>query len=230
MKRNEVFKQVDTLTQNEANRLLTIAQLKRRDHLMILLMLDAGLRVGEMIALRVCNCFDFKFNVKSSITVVMKNTKTKNHSREVPISNRLAKILQSYFDHHIISPVMRRIAPDLRSKLIAKGLHTGTGATHYYNLSLFTITKRQTQRIIQSLGFDAIGRKITPHILRHTFATRLISANINIRIIQVLLGHRSLQSTQIYTHPSRDDLHNAIGQLDEGFFNSDLLLPFKSSS
>jgi site-specific recombinase XerD len=59
-----------------------------------------------------------------------------------------------------------------------------------------------------------ITKKISVHGLRHSFATHLLESGINIRKIQLLLGHRSLRSTQIYTHVAQDDLRDTPSPLD----------------
>ena len=67
-------------------------------------------------------------------------------------------------------------------------------------------------------GFDAGFR---PHSLRHSFATHMLQRGVDIRIIQILLGHSSLQSTEIYTHltePLRDELRNLLRQTTDGLF------------
>ena len=65
------------------------------------------------------------------------------------------------------------------------------------------ITERTVQRIIKKVAEKAdIGKKVTPHILRHSFATHMLNHNADIRVIQELLGHASLATTEIYTHLS----------------------------
>jgi site-specific recombinase XerD len=68
-------------------------------------------------------------------------------------------------------------------------------------------------------GFNADFR---PHSLRHSFATHMLQRGVDIRIIQILLGHSSLRSTEIYTHltePLRDQLRNLLRQTTDGLFD-----------
>ena len=70
----------------------------------------------------------------------------------------------------------------------------------------------------KACGFDASFR---PHSLRHSFATHMLERGVDIRIIQILLGHSSLRSTEIYTHltePLRDQLRNLLRQTTAGLF------------
>ena len=67
-------------------------------------------------------------------------------------------------------------------------------------------------------GFNADFR---PHSLRHSFATHMLQRGVDIRIIQILLGHSSLRSTEIYTHltePLRDQLRTLLCQTTDGLF------------
>jgi integrase/recombinase XerD len=64
-----------------------------------------------------------------------------------------------------------------------------------------------------------IQRRVTPHCLRHSYATRLIENGIDTRIVQILLGHASIASTAIYTHlttPTRASLHSLLDRLMTG--------------
>ncbi len=77
------------------------------------------------------------------------------------------------------------------------------------------LTTRNIQKIVKNLRNRAeIGKKVTPHTLRHSFATHLLESGTDIRMIQALLGHSSLNTTQIYTHISSDQIKKIQNPFD----------------
>lgn len=196
---------VETLTEAECCLLLAALQdaecpksgLKHqhRNYTMALIMLDVGLRVGELVKLRT-NQLWFAEEPVCALCIETGQAKN-NRQRTIPLTGRVRKALE----------VMNKIWWALDD--------TDPTAFAFYNLyPLGHLTTRQVQRIISNAAKRSIGRPIHPHVLRHTFATRLMR-KCSTRVVQQLLGHASLQSTQVYTHPNHQDLQNAIDSLNE---------------
>lgn len=166
-----------------------------RNYLLALFMLDTGLRVSEVIQLR-------RWMIYQNGTVLQALTVpcdiAKNHKqRTIPLSVRLRSELEFLVEHFWINTVESRLW-----YVFCKRENT----QH--------ITARRVQQIIKTAGLATIGRRVWPHVLRHTFATRLMRVT-STRIVQELLGHKNLTSTQIYTHPNSQDLLNAIRDVEK---------------
>lgn len=161
-----------------------------RNYTMLVLMVDTGIRVGELVRLVMS---DLLFRGTPVETLVVRYAIAKNKTeRTVPMSLRAKDAVK-----------MHAKEVDFRS------------STSYspYAFGVFTRAKpmstRQVERIVQRLSVESLGRRIHPHVLRHTFATRLMRVT-DTRTVQELLGHKHISSTQIYTHPNEDDKKKAI--------------------
>lgn len=165
-----------------------------RNRLLVVTLLDAGLRVGEMCKLQIKHFWAFNAPVNSLI-IPPEFTKTKTE-RCVPCSLRLTQTI-------ILC----------RQYLWPRDSFDETDYAFTIRPHGRKITTRQAERVVRSLSLQAIGRAVHPHLLRHTFATNLLRIT-NIRVVQELMGHKSIKSTQVYTHPNHDDLKDAINKLE----------------
>jgi len=165
-----------------------------RNHAIATLFIDAGLRVSEA---RKLTLKDLWYNSKPVLSIIVSKNIAKNHrERQIPVSNRLSVAIQELAAHYW------EVSENLPI------------CYAFYNNNPETpLTVRQIDRIILHAAQKSLGRRVYPHMLRHTFATRLMRKT-DIRTVQLLLGHVNLSSTQIYTHPNADDLTAAIRSLD----------------
>ena len=86
----------------------------------------------------------------------------------------------------------------------------------FSNSSGFALTERNIQKLVKGAALRArIQKNVTPHKLRHSFATHLHDSGTSIRTIQELLGHSNLATTEIYTHVSAKKLDEVVNPLDE---------------
>jgi site-specific recombinase XerD len=79
------------------------------------------------------------------------------------------------------------------------------------------LTARQLNRAVHEARLAArIDKQVSLHTLRHSFATHLLEQKVDIRVIQVLLGHKKLETTSLYTHVATEILRQVIGPLEPG--------------
>ncbi len=154
--------------------------LGRRDRAIVELLYSSGLRVGELISLSVQD-LDLSEQV---IRVIGKG----NKERMVPFGNLAKQALEEYF-------LVRQ------TKLAA-----GEEAV-FINKFGKRLSARSIERLLEKLRVKAgIIHKVTPHTLRHSFATHMLNGGADLRSIQELLGHANLSTTQKYTHVTLDRL------------------------
>lgn len=164
-----------------------------RDQCIMLFMLHGGLRNGEVCKLHwvdVC----ISQEIFHTIHIVNGHSKKKS-SRYITLSPKLVSSIKDYLTWYNFRYSHR---DDHMPLFITQNLK-------------IPIRQRDIQRIVASYTKLWLQDVFTPHSLRHTFATRLLRCS-NIRVVQQLLGHGSLTSTEIYTHPNSEDRKNAINQ------------------
>jgi integrase/recombinase XerC len=152
--------------------------LSLRNRAMLEVFYSSGLRLSELAGLDVID-LDFK---QKLVKVRGKGRK----ERIVPVGGPALKAVQEYLDK------IGQIRKNEESGIFKKPLFINARGTR--------ITTRSIARIVNEVTVKSgIGRKISPHALRHSFATHLLNAGADLRSIQELLGHESLSTTQKYT-------------------------------
>lgn len=151
----------------------------------------AGLRVNEVVSLKVTD-------IDSERMVIRVQQGKGSRDRQAMLSESLLEALRHWW----------RIGHRNNVMLPNGWLFPGQNPVN-------PITTRQVNRVFHAVA-DSIGikKKVAMHSLRHAFATHLLESGADIRVIQVLLGHRHLQSTTRYTHLARSTLAAAVNPLD----------------
>jgi len=178
---------IDFLTIEEVREIIKSADgealAQKRDKAILILLFSSGLRISELTRLN-----RDQINLKKrEFSVIGKGSKI----RIVFISEEARDIIQKYLEKRT------DVDPALFVRIVKNpGEHS--------NLRL---TPRSIQRMIKKYTAKAgILKKVTPHVLRHSFATNLLQNGADIRSVQSLLGHSSISTTQIYTHVTNEKL------------------------
>jgi site-specific recombinase XerD len=187
---------LDLITRAELDRILEGPQINGetpeetlvglRDKAILEFFFSTGLRVSELCSLS--RELDFS---RDELTVRGKGEKV----RIVFVSERAKKALRAYLE--------KRTDMD-DSLFISYAKNSASGKRENKSLGL---SSRSVERIVQKYAIKAgISKKVTPHVLRHSFATDLLQNGADIRSVQTLLGHADISTTQIYTHVSNERL------------------------
>ncbi|MGC8709057.1 MAG: site-specific tyrosine recombinase/integron integrase [Thermoplasmata archaeon] len=159
------------LNENEMRSLLESSKSNIRDYAIIMVLAYSGIRVSELCSLRIEDV-DFSENV-----IHVKSGKG-DKDRMVVVDSRVMEVLKEY----------------LRNEKRNEGYV-------FMSRKRTRITPTHVERIVRYYaGKAGINKKVTPHVIRHTFATALLRNGADIRFIQQILGHSSVATTQIYTH------------------------------
>ncbi len=167
------------------------APLAIRDRALLELLYATGCRVGELVTLEVGGVLD----EHGFLRVRGKGSK----ERLLPLSDRARTSLRRYLD-------------EVRPTLAARGR-----AEHAHHLFLSRtgrpLDRARVWQVVRATATRAGVRvACSPHSLRHSFATHLVSGGADLRAVQELLGHASLATTQVYTHVDRDRLRDVHGR------------------
>ncbi|MCF3941697.1 site-specific tyrosine recombinase XerD [Oceanobacillus alkalisoli] len=181
----------DVLSQDELDKLLEITDSKPLDlrtKAMLELLYATGLRVTEMIELKTNDLH----LMMGFVQCFGKGSK----ERIVPLGNTAIHAIEDYLDN-------------ARPKLL-KGQNTQTLFVNQHGRPL---SRQGFWKILKKKALEAgITKNITPHTLRHSFATHLLENGADLRIVQEMLGHEDISTTQIYTHVTKTrlkDMYNA---------------------
>jgi integrase/recombinase XerC len=127
--------------------------------------------------------------------------------RHLDLSGGLVRVVGKGSKERVV-PVGRAAADALGAYLrVSGGARQGRDEPLFRNARGGRLSGRSVQRIVaRRLGQVSEARQLSPHVLRHTFATHMLNAGADLRAVQELLGHASLTSTQIYTHVTTERL------------------------
>lgn len=167
----------------ETDRLFETGGLSLRDCAIFETLYSTGIRVSSLVGL---NIGDYHPGARS-LRILSKGAK----QQEVPLGEPAIEAIEAYLEE--------RGKPTLQEPM-------------FINKDGGRLTTRSVQRLARKVGLQLGLGRVTPHTLRHTFATHLLDAGADLRVIQELLGHESLKTTQKYTHVSLQRLRKAYDQ------------------
>jgi site-specific recombinase XerD len=160
-----------------------------RDRAIIEMLYSSGVRVGELVSLKIKD-MDFK---GKTVNVLGKGKK----ERLLPVTSQAIESIENY--------LLKRPGGKEKDSII------------FCNLKGGQLTERGVQFIIDTLARNCgIYRKVTPHMLRHSFATHFLENGMNLRYLQHLLGHSNLSTTEIYTNLSIEHLEKVYRKAHPG--------------
>lgn len=178
----QVTPPVKALSPRELGRLFAAAEDSKRDTAILNLLARAGLRVGEVVRLRL---EDVEMNGRGGWLTVRAGKG--NKTRRVPLNGEVRQALKAWLDER----------PE------------GEEPTLFLSRSGRPLAERDVQRMVAEYARIA-GVDASPHTLRHTFATRAIEKGVDVATLAAILGHSRLETTGRYLHPSAERMQEAV--------------------
>ncbi|MCC2686652.1 MAG: recombinase XerC [Paenibacillaceae bacterium] len=160
---------------------------RKRDAAIMEALYSSGMRVGELVQLDL-NSLD----LHSGIALVLGKG---GKERYVPLGEPAVKAITDYIESE------RNPSPELKGRPV------------FLNTRGTRLSDRSVRRIVdKALDAAAFSKNISPHTFRHSFATHMLEAGADLRVVQELLGHVNISTTQIYTHVTRDHLQSVYNR------------------
>lgn len=188
---------LDLISIDELGRLMAAPDTKTikglRDKAILEMLFSTGLRVSELCSLpRELNLKQDDFPVRGKGEKV----------RVVFLSDDAKTAVKAYLDK-------RDDMDDALFSEVVTGKNKDEKDKKIRQKDSLRLTPRSIQRILKHYAIKAgISKKVTPHVIRHSFATDLLRNGADLRSVQMLLGHANIATTQIYTHVTDSELHN----------------------
>lgn len=164
-------------------------RIHERDASMTIFFLHTGLRLSEALALQLDDLH--LADRKGEVTVRQGKG---GKSRTVPLNAAARKSLQAWME----------VRQPFKGNFLWIGLENG---------GMSALSSRSVQRALVRQGRAAGLERLTPHVLRHTFAKNLVDAGVGLEKVAALLGHSNLNTTRIYVTPNQRDLEQAVEQI-----------------
>ena len=184
----EVKRDIPLLSERDQVTLLDNVSKNPRHELMVLIMIDCGLRVTELVSLQIGN-FDFQGRMMR-IASLKKRSEDPIY-RDIPLTPRVVSSLSEVY--------LKLNDKSAQSFIFPSNSRTG----HISRISVWKMLKRYS------------SWTASPHMLRHTFASEVVKKGADIRTAQELLGHSSYKTTEIYLHVAEQEKRQAIERIDK---------------
>lgn len=171
--------------------------IQTRDKALLEVMYSSGMRISEVLSLNCSDVIDSFGNILPSIVITGKGSK----ERVVFIGSQARQDLKSYLESRKELFLLKKTGPGKMDDAL------------FINFQGNRLTRRGAAYIFKKRKSGILGDEgITPHAMRHSFATDMLNSGADIRLVQEMLGHSNISTTQVYTHVAKEKLRNTFRQ------------------